>query len=153
MQEGARSYDIYGRQCSSLNLSACLVITPEDIKKKTPPCRQHHPTQSTQHVHLPLNAIAFCCSFVPPLTAIPRATQETLVHNVTRTPSAGTLGIGDEVTLTVHFNRKVHKCASTRQPLDPGLWAGELRYYPWLSCDRIISHRRHGSHTWNSLFV
>lgn len=34
--------------------------------------------------------------------------QETFVHNVTRTPSAGDLGIGDEATLTVHFNRKVY---------------------------------------------
>lgn len=29
------------------------------------------------------------------------------MHNVTRTPSAGLLGIGDEATLTVHFTRKV----------------------------------------------
>lgn len=42
---------------------------------------------------------------VPPLTPKP---QETFVHNVTRTPSAGDLGIGDEATLMVHFNRKVH---------------------------------------------
>lgn len=33
--------------------------------------------------------------------------QQTFAHNVTRTPSAGTLGIGDEATLTVHFSRKV----------------------------------------------
>ncbi|CAM9804617.1 unnamed protein product, partial [Scytosiphon promiscuus] len=38
---------------------------------------------------------------------IDAANEETRVHNVTRTPSAGLLGIGDEATLTVHFTRKV----------------------------------------------
>lgn len=33
--------------------------------------------------------------------------QITFVHNVTRTPSAGVLGIGDDAVLTVHFTRKV----------------------------------------------
>lgn len=38
--------------------------------------------------------------------------QQTFVHNVTRTPSAGTLGIGEEATLTVHFSRKVRDSAT-----------------------------------------
>lgn len=44
------------------------------------------------------------------------------MHNVTRTPSAGNLGIGDEATLTVHFNRKVHFCFQhVRRRFDFGL--------------------------------